>query len=138
MSLVGLMYLWVYATSRLDDAKNVATFIAVIVGIASGTYALYQSWRKAQATTKVEAAAIEAKAEAQRLADRSAAITALEATVQAQGKVIEGLTKGLEDCIERDNAKQEELNRLRTSDFQKGWEISQLKAKVAALEARNP
>jgi hypothetical protein len=119
-----------------DDIKNIAALIAVIVGIASGLYAFYQNHQKAIVLREAADATEVAKREAQRLSDKSAAVSALENAVHLQGAVIEGLTKGLEDCIERDNAKAVEINELRTHDAEKTWEIERLKRKVAALEAR--
>lgn len=122
----------------LDDWKTLAVIVATAIGAASGAYALWQNYRKGKATDAVEEAAAEAKEEARALHDKAAAIEGLEAAVKAQESVITGLTQGFKECIERDNEKASQINKLRTADAIKSLEIDKLTRKVAALEARNP
>jgi hypothetical protein len=115
----------------LTNAKNVATFVAVLLGIVSGTYALWQSYRKSQATQHIEKATAEAQAEAKRLEDRSTAIAGLEQSVKSQGIVISGLTLGFQECIERDNKKQVEIDSLQAR-------VADLTRQVIDLKAARP
>lgn len=119
-----------------DTFKAIVVIVATVVGICSGAYALLQSYKTNSAQAKANDAATKANTEAQRLSDKSAAITSLQQAVTAQGSVIEGLTKGLEDCIERDNAKGDQINLQNIKIAEHERTINSLNIEVARLKAK--
>ncbi len=119
-----------------DDFKALIVVIATVVGICSGAYALLQSYRTNAAQAEAKRAVAESNAEAQRLSDRSTALESLQQAVTVQGSVIDGLHRGLDDCIERDNEKGEQINFLNVKIAHQGRTINDLSIEVAQLKAR--
>lgn len=111
------------STEIIDLVK----LIAVIVGIASGAYALFQNYRKDAATKDAEHATKE-------LRDKAAGIDAFEKAIKSQGDVIARLTDGLEQCIERDNTKSQAIEQLEREHRNCMREIEKLHSRVALLE----
>jgi hypothetical protein len=105
--------------------------LATIVGIAVAI----RNYRSQKAADEAKT---EAKKEAKEFKEKSVVIEALQSTVTSQGEVIEGLTRGLKECIIRDNEKAQSIARLQQQEYANTIEVYNLRQRIASLEMRPP
>lgn len=120
----------------MGSTQATIAVIGGLLGVIATAVGIYTSWKSYQSRKRAEEAAKEALKEAEQLKEKSATVTYLESTVKGQGEVIEGLSSGLKRCIDRDNAKSEEVSRLQKELYTQALELNTMRQQLSSAQYR--